>query len=728
MKRLVAALCAVSGMVVGGDAAQDRPPQGTQAVFRSATDLVVLDIVVRDRRGQIVRDLKPSEIEIQEDGAAQHVAQFRFFEGGVLVSGDLPASSTPSRPVTTDSSTVKTLHHPNLVTMVFDQLGPQARVLARTAALDFVKLQDRPDVFVSVFQIDQTLRLEQQFTTDRQRLQAAITEVTGEANTQYLSGTDELKKAVEAADAARQRLEAASAVSVSAAEGAATVAGLAREAAMADFVVNALRMTQTLQREQQGISSLYALLALAKKQQILSGRKTILFFSEGLQAPPNLEHVLKSAISEANRANVSIYAVDARGLLTGSDMHDARDMLQDAVQTSQRQNMSRGSRPVTREEVMIADTAESAIRLNTQATLAELAESTGGSLIGNSNDLRKGITRAVGDLSGYYEAAYAPTNRTFDGRFRRISIKVSRPGVTVQARSGYFALPPGEAAIDFPYELDLVMALRADTPPRELPLRARTFRFGAEGERRRFTLVAELPLDNVRTTTAPRGQQQLHFSFLALVRDGAGGVAEKFSEDTPVLVPQDRVAALRQGSAVFIRSFTLPPGDYVMQAAALDQQSKQRGVEQSPIAVARPSGLAISTPAFIKRTEAIAAGALPSSDPFRVGDTRMVPYVATPEVRSGDLPLFLMVYPAATEPPPANVLLEFSRQGKVTGRSTPALSAPDKQGHISFVAPIPVSRFPPGEYDLRVAVQQGSQTVEESVKFTVLPPGAGPPR
>jgi hypothetical protein len=74
------------------------------------------------------------------------------------------------------------------------------------------------------------------------------------------------------------------------------------------------------------------------------------------------------------------------------------------------------------------------------------------------------------------------------------------------------------------------------------------------------------------------------------------------------------------------------------------------------------------------------------------------------------------------------VLLEFSRQGKVTGRSTPALSAPDKQGQISLVAPIPVARFPPGGYDLRVAVQQGSQTVEETVTFTVLPPSNGPPR
>ena len=88
---------------------------------------------------------------------------------------------------------------------------------------------------------------------------------------------------------------------------------------MANMVVNALRMTDTLQREQQGHSSLFSILALARQQQPLAGRKTILFFSEGIQAPPTLDHVLLAAISEANRANVSVYAVDARGLT-----HDQR--------------------------------------------------------------------------------------------------------------------------------------------------------------------------------------------------------------------------------------------------------------------------------------------------------------------------------------------------------------------------------------------------------------------
>jgi VWFA-related protein len=729
MRGIKAGACALCGMLVASAGAQERPSDQATPVFRTTTDVVMLDAVVRDRRGQIVRDLKPGEIEVYEDGILQRVAAFRFFEGGVLVDTSAESAVTPgpAAPPATPAARapgVQTLRHPNLVTLVFDQLGADGRPLARKAALDFINLQDRPDVYVSVFQIGQTLRIVQQFTTDRERLREAVKLVTGEVNTQYSAATDDLAGAVRSAEEARKRLDAATSSPVAGPEGAATLATLGQEAAMADMVVNTLRMTQSLQREQQGMSSLHALLALAKKQQILSGRKTILFFSEGLQAPPNLEHVLKSTISEANRANVSVYAVDARGLRTASDMREAADSLRSAVATSQRQNMSSGGRAVTREEVMIADTAESAIRLNTQATLGELAESTGGVLIANSNDLRKGISRAVGDLSGYYEVSYTPANRNFDGRFRKIAIKVNRPGVTVQARAGYFALPPGEAAVDFPFELDLVMALREPKPPTELPLHVRAFRFGYEGTRRRFTLVAELPLERIQTVESG-GLEQAHFSFLALVRDAAGAVAEKFSEDTPVLVPKEKLPALKQGGAVFIRSFALGQGEYELQTAVRDHQSNQRGVERLPLAVPAARGLTISTPAFVKRTEATTPGALDSPDPFRAGEVRLVPYVLDPEVVSGDLPLFLMVYPAPGEPP-RQVLLEFSRDGKVTGRSTPALPAPDKQGYISFLAPIPVSRFTPGRYDLRIVVQQGAETAEERLTFAVVPAASQP--
>jgi len=430
-----------------------------------------------------VRDLRPDEIEVYEDGVRQQLGSFRFLDSRAIgealedaQSASAPGASTPqapSPPVPGES------RHLNLVTLLFDQLGPSGRGIARKAALSFLELENRPDVYVSVFQIGESLRLLQQFTTDRDGVRHAVEYATGQLNTQYSPATDRLAQAAGQANALRDQLE--SVTSAGTGLGASTAAAqLGQAVDMANMAVNALRLTDTLQREQQGHSSLFSILSLAKQQQPLAGRKTILFFSEGLQAPPTLDHVLLAAISEANRANVSVYAVDARGLSTVSDTAAARATLDEAVATSTRQQMLRGFRLFTREEMLISDTAESALRMDSIGTLGQLAESTGGLLISHTNDVRAGIARAVGDLRGYYEVAYSPANLEFDGRFRKIALKVTRPGVSVQTRSGYFAMPPGEGTATFSYEVQLLKALRLPDPPHDLPVRTRAFRFGSE--------------------------------------------------------------------------------------------------------------------------------------------------------------------------------------------------------------------------------------------------------
>ena len=72
-----------------------------------------------------------------------------------------------------------------------------------------------------------------------------------------------------------------------------------------------------------------------------------------------------------------------------------------------------------------------------------------------------GLLRAVEDLSGYYEIVYDPQLQAFDGSFRKVELRLARKDVVVQTRGGYFALPPGEASVDFPWQLPLATALKA---------------------------------------------------------------------------------------------------------------------------------------------------------------------------------------------------------------------------------------------------------------------------
>jgi VWFA-related protein len=702
-------------LVAAGATAQDPPPDLQTQVFRVETEVVMLDLVARDKKGHTVRDLRADEVQVFEDGVKQEASAFRFLDtraAGVAVEETLEAAKGTPR---SDVAKSEESRHLNLVTMVFDQLGPDGRQIARKAALDFLDLADRPDVYVSVFQVSESLKLVQQFTTNRDLVRDGVMSATGQVATGYTPATDALVGANRESEQMKDQLQTVG-QSVNSAAGANTAAQIGRLASMAEMAVNALRLTETLQREQQGRSSLFALLALSKKQQVLAGRKTILFFSEGLQTPPSLEHVLRSTISEANRANVSVYAIDARGLLTANQLEATREMLNQASATSQRQQLLRGQAPVTREEMLIADNAEAALRIDVQGALADLAESTGGLLIANTNDMRASLTRTVGDLAGYYEIAYTPTNREYDGHFRRLSVKVTRPNVAVQTRSGYFAVPHGEANVTFPYELDLLKVLRGSPSPHEFPLRTRAFHFGYEQGSLRHTLVVEMPLRGVTFEDDPKTREdRAHFSFMGLVRSPSGLVAQKFSQDYPFSVPRSRLEALRNGNAVFLRSFVLAPGQYSLETAAMDQRSRRASVERSTFDVpeARPS-LMLSSLAVIKRVEPVAEGALASDDPFRLGSSRIVPFVGEPEIAAGSpLNIFLVAYPELHAEGRTELTLELRRDGKLVGRSQPELPAPDELGRIPYIASIPADGFKPGLYQVRAVLQQGRSTADE---------------
>jgi hypothetical protein len=392
------------------------------------------------------------------------------------------------------------------------------------------------------------------------------------------------------------------------------------------------------------------------------------------------------------------------------------------METVRRQVQSRGGRAVTREDVLAGEVAEDAIALNVQGMLGALSESTGGRLIANSNDVRAGLDHALADMAGYYEVTYDPQLTAFDGSFRRISVKVRRPGVSVQSREGYFALPPGEGSVDFPWELPLLKALRSSPPPRDFETHASAYHFGPERGEVRHTLVAEIPLEGL-SFEGRGGTRKAHFSVLTVVRDARGAVREHFSQDSPVEVPERNLEALRRGNAVFSRSFTVPPGRYAVELVVLDQVSKRASVRKSVLVVVPPRpGLVLSSVAVVKRTEPIPEGALESSDPLRNGSNRIVPFVGEPTFQPGEtVSLFLVAYRAGART--VGLTLEFSRDGAVVGRSSVELPLPDSSGRVPYVASVPTQSLAPGRYEVSAVVRAGDAAARERTFFTIAPEG-----
>jgi len=146
-------------------------PAGAQPppIFRADTQLVVLDVVARDKKGQTVRDLRPEEFEVFEDGAPRPIKAFRF-----VAAAPAPLAAAATGAAAPAPPPPESIPNPTLITLVFDALDSEGRLFARQAALELLTLEERPDVVLSVFVVGHRLRLLQQFTNDRTALRAAV--------------------------------------------------------------------------------------------------------------------------------------------------------------------------------------------------------------------------------------------------------------------------------------------------------------------------------------------------------------------------------------------------------------------------------------------------------------------------------------------------------------------------------------------------------------------------
>lgn len=689
-----------------------RPP-----TFHTGVDAVLLDIVVRDKKGRPVRDLHRDEVVVVEDGQPREVSSFRLVEGEAPPAQVEPASG---------ASTMRPdpLRRITLVTLVFDRLGQNARQLARQAALDFVSKDFPPGQWISVFTLDDRLTLRQDFTRDR----AALTRAIDRA---MLSASRE--EAAPLPAQTRERDTSSPYANVGAdqgpgggAGGGSSVAGTAAVQAAMDAVVQRVKSyAESAELQQRGQSTLFPLMALAKAEGALEGRKAILLFSEGFRVPANLEEAFRSTISEANRANVSFYAVDARGLDTSRALEAAGAALDKAGRTSQQELAKRGAGAVTVDEVMNTETAQAALQSNTQAVLEELAESTGGFLIGNSNDLRKGLDKVSGDLASYYEIAYAPKDSPFDGRFRKVEVKVSRKGVDVQARTGYFALPPTDTAPLMPYELPLLAAAAALPPPHAFDYRVGAFRFHRTPRGRQYSLFVEVPLDSLTFDENRKAKTYtLRFTVLALVKDSSGRIVERMSNAYPLEGPIDKLPALKRGNIVFKRQLWLSPGRYTLWSVARDQASDRASVQRVDLDVpVEREGVRVSSLSIIRRVDQAGEQADSVEDPFRSGPMRIVPSLDAPISKSANkqISAYVVVYPDSRRTDKPALTFDLVQNGKVFGRAGAELPAADEHGRVSYVATFPADLFAPGAFELRAVARQGDSEDSATTTFTVVP-------
>ncbi|HVQ32083.1 MAG TPA: VWA domain-containing protein, partial [Vicinamibacteria bacterium] len=380
--------------------------------------------------------------------------------------------------------------------------------------------------------------------------------------------------------------------------------------------------------------------------------------------------------------------------------------------------------PVSSADMEAGQQVDDALRMDAQGTMRDLAESTGGLLLANTNDLQPAMERVAADLQGYYELAYAPSSSAYDGRFRKISVKVSRKGVVLQSRSGYYALPPGGGAL-FPDELPLATALVAQTPPHEFESRGQALHFAQGPDGRDQVLAFEVPIkgvtlsvDNKKKTFAGR------LTVLALIKDDEGRIVEHFRDDYLLQGPVDTLEATRRSAALLRRSFRVGEGRYEVAAAAQDRANGRITVWKSRVEVPPMNpDFGLSTVSVVRRIEP-ADASNSGGDPLQVEAIRVVPNLdgpLDPAATNGQVALHCVLYGPPQGPAPT-LTLEFVRDGETVARATPDLPAAEKDGRRVYVGMFPATSFKPGLYEVRLTARRGELSLQEKAHFTL---GAG---
>src|SRR5579864_5310517 len=288
----------VTGAIATGLVAQTPAPEqsaeGQKQAFKANAEETVLDVVVRDKKGRLVTDLKESDFSVTDNGEPKTIKSFR------LVQGTEAISSSGGR------AQLDPLRQLRLITLVFQGGDQNAKKLARDAANELIKEELAQNVYLSVMAIDHKLQALQPFTNDRQLLRKAIARATASVN-DYTSDTIQVRQNLEqllgpmqGGDPSTTGRANALSTAAASASGPSAANSSGATAAMAQLMLNILQNAQADESTDWSRASVFPLLDLVKEQYHLPGRKTILYFSGGFPLSQSTEDPFKQIISIAN--------------------------------------------------------------------------------------------------------------------------------------------------------------------------------------------------------------------------------------------------------------------------------------------------------------------------------------------------------------------------------------------------------------------------------------------
>jgi VWFA-related protein len=705
-------------------APQAPEPAGQTTSINTNADEVSLDLVVHDKRHKPIFDLKPEDIAVTDEGTPVKLNAFR------LVRGD------------TNSA--------HVVTLVFDHFDGTLAKSARLLAEKVLKTLPTNGYSIAVLDLGGRLRLLQDFTQDRAAIDQAITVAT-DSNVTRLVSTASLGVNIiqDKSEPSRAKVaeQAEKDLIVVARTGVDTTGRHVdvKERARAQTVLKALEDSQLIIQDQHASRSLAGILALVRSQGQLAERKAVIYFTLNTLLDSSAKEMVKTIAGAATKAGVTIYTVDMDAMNQAG-----RRSLDNALLNGQSNSgapvAQQGSAPISGPTPITGpygnnqgavwgpsqDIAQATdfMRGNNEdpnrfqeikSPLADLSKDTGGLYIDAQVSVKGPLQQMLQDLSTYYEATYIPPPQDYDGKFRTIDVKPLRAGLKIQAKTGYFSVPPGSAGGTRPFEGPLLKGLDQPQLPADFKFNASVLRFGDLPDGDTDAMAVEVPFSGLDVKEdVHTNLYSAKVAVVAQIKDSSGTVIEHFAEE---IARRGALESLDRDKSMAVnmqRHFMEIPGKYVLEVAVKDENGDKMSAQRIPFEIsAVHSGPALSDMVLVRKVEAFNEDADPM-EPLRYESAKVTPNLSgtvPPNAKSVQLFVLLHPDPKATEPP--TLEMQVIRNGKAGRRMPLPLRPGAKDAAIPYMATFQTKSLAPGDYIVKATMNQGGDTAFQEIAFAV---------
>ncbi|MEP6921435.1 MAG: VWA domain-containing protein [bacterium] len=532
-------------------------PSSQDEVVVINTSLIQFDATVTDKNGKAVKDLTADDFEVFENNNRQTITNLSFV--------DIQPGFRPGQPLTAKEGEGNVPIVPGglmptqvrrTIALVVDDLGLSfgSTVWAKRALGKFVDEQIQTGDLVAIIRTSSGVGALQQFTTDRRLLHAAIDRIRYNAH-----GTG----AFSPIEPTLSEYESNVVDRTGPSRVVRQVAGVKEER-------ENMRDAEDTRDSFFTAGTLGAVNFVMRGMGQIPGRKAVILISDGFKLfgrtglNTRVQESLQQLTDTANRSGVIIYSMDARGLdvpmLTAEDNTIG---------------LTTGQVDMRLEERRLDF-------FDTQQSLRYIAAQTGGFSIINQNDLSKGIERILDDQKGYYLIGYQPHDDIFDiekRRFNKLTVKVTRPGLHIRYRSGFFGMTDAEAkprprnAVQ-----QLISALTSPFTVKDIDLRLTALFAGDAASGSFMRSLIYIKASDLKFTEEKEGWYKSEFDISVLTFGDNGEVVDQMNRKQTVRARADYLKALNDNGLV--AQVTLPiqkPGAYQMRVALRDSETGRMG-------------------------------------------------------------------------------------------------------------------------------------------------------